>query len=101
MVELSIKYLSSCARTEKYNSVEEAYDRVVDLFETCKCFYNSTQGLQNKKELKLQPVPSISGDTVIQVLMPPDMRVDTRYHSNDRLLVVFRISEEIQNGEKV
>ena len=95
MIELSIKYLSSCALTEEHESMQAAADRITQLFETYQCFYRSTQGLRNKKELVLFSVPSLANDVVFQVLMPPDMqRTHSGYATNDKILVIFRAREK-------
>lgn len=94
MVELSIKYLSSCAHVEKYESIELAIERVNSKFDDMQCFYKSQNGLSSKKELKLVSVPSLA-DTVFQVLMPPGVQYGSgKFTEKDKLLVIFRISEE-------
>jgi len=92
MVGLKIKYLSSCELTEKHENMDSAIARVNELFDIYSCFYGSQNGLASQKKLKLLSVPSFS-DVVLQVMIPPDQ--ENRYQK-EKLLVIFRISEEIQ-----
>lgn len=81
--------------------MQKAVERVNELYEIYNCFYASTQGV-GKKQLNLIVVPSLSSDFVAQVTMPADVaRSRSGYATNDRLLVVFRASEEQEKWKKL